>query len=85
MVPSTEGRAGEALDDEAGVFVSMSEPALLDWLLVRRLKPRNDILSHKEQTNAQKKLSARVQNFRVHRTGLSQILLLFKGVILPRG
>jgi hypothetical protein len=35
LVPSTEGRAGEALDDEAGVSVSMSKLALLDWLLVR--------------------------------------------------
>jgi hypothetical protein len=48
-----EGWVGEALDDEAGVFVSMSELALLDWLLVRCSKPRNDILSHKEQTNTQ--------------------------------
>jgi hypothetical protein len=54
MVSSTEGRAGEALDDEAGVSVFMSEPALLVWLLVRRPKLRNDILSHKEQTNTQK-------------------------------
>jgi hypothetical protein len=48
--------AREALDDEASVFVSMSESALLDWLLVRCLKPRNDILSYKEQTNTQKEL-----------------------------
>jgi hypothetical protein len=56
MVPSTEERAGEALDDEAGVSVSKSEPALLDWLLVRCPKLRNDILSHKEKTNTQKEL-----------------------------
>jgi hypothetical protein len=56
MVPSTEGWAGKALDDEAGVSVSMSELALLDWLLVRCSKPRNDILSHKEQTNTQNEL-----------------------------
>jgi hypothetical protein len=49
-----EGRAREALDDKAGVSMSMLELALLDWLLVRRSKPRNDILSHKEQTNTQK-------------------------------
>jgi hypothetical protein len=54
MVSWTEGRAREALDDEAGVSMSMLEPALLDWLLVRCLKPRNDIMSHKEQTNTQK-------------------------------
>jgi hypothetical protein len=48
-VPSVEGRASEALDDEAGVFVSMLEPVLLEWLLVIRPKPKNDILSHKEQ------------------------------------
>jgi hypothetical protein len=56
MVPSTEGRVREALDDEVGVSVSMSELALLDWLLVRHPKPRNDILSHKKQTNIQKEL-----------------------------
>jgi hypothetical protein len=56
MMPSTEGRAGEALDDEAGVSGFMSKPTLLDWLLVRHPKLRNDILSHKEQTNAQKEL-----------------------------
>jgi hypothetical protein len=48
--------AREALDDEAGVFVSMSEPALLDWLLIRYPKTRNNILSYKEQTNTQKEL-----------------------------
>jgi hypothetical protein len=45
MVPSTEGWAREALDDEACVFVSMSELALLDWLLVRHPKWRNNIMS----------------------------------------
>jgi hypothetical protein len=43
------------------VSVSMSEPTLLDWLLVIRSKPRNDNLSHKEQTNTQKELQIYVR------------------------
>jgi hypothetical protein len=51
---SVDERAGEAVEDDTGVSVSMSESALLEQLRVKQLK--NDILSNKHKETQQWKL-----------------------------